>query len=235
MVHTIRQRQEAKRSRRLLSNREAQVMAVTKGRSPEEIREAYKAGIRVFGENRVQEALSKIDCFRALKNIQLHMIGHLQTNKAKEAVSFFDVIESVDSMHLLAKIHDEARKQNKPMRIFIQVNISRDPKKFGVMPDRLFELLRNAHGYTSTGFLIIDGLMTMVEHTKDPEARRPFFRKMKELFDELRSLFSEGHIEHAPLRYLSMGMSEDFDIALEEGANLIRLGRIIFERPGSLR
>ena len=156
------------------------------------------------------------------------MIGHLQSNKVKDAVSMFDVIESVDSLQLFAKIHDEAKRQNKPMRVFIQINVSRDPKKFGILPDAVFEFFRNAHAYLSTGFIIVDGLMTIVEHTASIEARRPLFRRMKELFDELKSLFPEGHIEHCPLRYLSMGMSEDFVIALEEGANIIRLGRALF-------
>lgn len=205
------------------------LMAVTKGRSTEEIKEAYQCGIRLFSENKVQEAKGKIEFFRQLKGSELHMIGHLQSNKVHDAVSLFDAIESVDSLPLLAKIHDEAKKQRKPMRIFIQVNISKDPKKFGVMPSQLFELLRNAHAFLSTGFLIVDGLMTIVEHTSDIEARRPFFRKMNELFRELHSLFPDGHIEHYPLRYLSMGMSEDFEIAIQEGANFIRLGRAIFD------
>lgn len=205
-------------------------MAVTKGRSPEEILIAYDAGIRIFGENRVQEAKQKILFFHSLPDIEIHMIGHLQSNKARDAVSMFDVIESVDSLALLGKIHDEAKRQNRPMRVFIQINISKDRKKFGILPDDIFEFFRNAHAYLSTGFIIVDGLMTIVEHTPQIEARRPLFKEMKGLFDDLKSLFPEGHIEHFPLRYLSMGMSEDFVIALEEGANLVRLGRALFEK-----
>jgi PLP dependent protein len=209
------------------------LMAVTKNRSPEQIERAFQEGCRVFGENRVQEATLKLETFEGFRQkdpkTELHMIGHLQTNKAKEAVEIFDVIQSVDSLKLLAKIHAEAEKQKKPIRIFLQVNVSNDPKKFGIPSSEIFEVLRNAHRYLSSGFIIVDGFMTIVEQTEDPEDRRPFFKKLKSLRDEILSFFPENAIEHIPLRYLSMGMSEDFEIAVSEGANLVRLGRVIFE------
>lgn len=205
------------------------LVCVTKERSQNEIMEAYSAGLRVFGENRIQEALTKFEKLNFQAKTEFHMIGHLQTNKVKDAVSIFDMIQSIDSLRLLEKIEEEAQKQNRRMRVLVQINVSKDPKKFGIMQEEILEFFKQANSLLFSEWISIEGLMTIVEHTKNIEARKPFFRQMKRIFDDLKSLLQEGRIENIEMKYLSMGMSEDFEIAIEEGANMIRVGRAVFE------
>ena len=205
------------------------LVAVTKGRSSDQVLSAYKAGVKIFGENRVQEAQKKYALLPVPRTqYELHMIGHLQTNKVKNAVFLFDMIQSVDSLRLLRSIELEARRIGKVMRVLIQVNISKDPKKYGIMPEYLFEFFRQAHELLCSPYLVVEGLMTIVEHTEDVEKRRPYFRAMKNIFDDIKNLFDNEHIENVRMRYLSMGMSEDFEVAVSSGANMVRVGRALF-------
>lgn len=206
--------------------KEVKLMVVSKGRNFEEIKMVSASGLHLFGENRVQETIEKWK--QRDFSSELHMIGHLQTNKVKEAIKLFDVIDSVDSFKLFLAIHQEAAKLRKKVSVFIQINVSKDPRKFGILPENILQFFREANPLLTTGHIEIRGLMTIVEHTKSIEARRPFFKEMKKIFDELRALFEEGHIEHINMEHLSMGMSEDFEIAVEEGATIIRVGRAIF-------
>ncbi|MEK7529079.1 MAG: YggS family pyridoxal phosphate-dependent enzyme [Patescibacteria group bacterium] len=210
------------------------LVAVTKGRSVDDVMNLVSLGVRVFGENRVQEAREKFENLKNRTDIELHMIGRLQSNKVREAVGLFDVIQSIDSLKLLEIVSHEAFKIGKKMRVFIQINASKDPAKTGVMPDAIFEFFRNAHEVLCEGSVVVEGLMTIVEHTPDIEARRPFFTKMKKIFDDLREIFppdrvTANYIEHVNLQHLSMGMSDDFEVAIEEGATMVRIGRLLFE------
>lgn len=187
-------------------------MAVTKNRTIPQIKEAIQAGITCIGENRVQEAAQKLPLLPS--SVEKHFIGHLQTNKVKQAVELFDVIESVDSLRLAKKISEEAVLQNKTMTVFLEINIANDPRKYGLTPDQARTLLPQ---FQTLSNLKISGLMTIVPYFKNPEQTRPFFKKMKKLQTELN------------LPELSMGMSNDYHIAIKEGSTIMRLGTVIFE------
>ncbi len=191
---------------------EIELVAVTKNRTVTEIEAAIAAGATIIGENRIQEAQEK---FPKLKiPVTKHFIGHLQTNKAKPAVELFDMIESVDSLRLAHKINDEAAKQNKKIPILLEVNIAKDPNKFGLNKT---ELRDNLPKLQTLPNLEIRGLMTIVPYFKNPEEARPYFRQMKTLQTKLN------------LKELSMGMTNDYEIAAQEGATIVRIGSAIFE------
>jgi len=183
------------------------LVAATKTRTVNEISHAIKAGITAIGENYVQEAESKLE----LKGqVRFHCIGHLQRNKVKKAVRIFDVIQTVDSF----RIADEINKRSLTrMPVFIEVNIAGEHQKHGICPEDLMQFIKDI---SSLGNLDVQGLMTMGPFFKQKESYRPLFRKMKELFDR------------TSLKYLSMGMSDSYDIAIEEGANVVRIGTKIF-------
>lgn len=196
---------------------EVRVLAVSKTRSPDVIREAAGAGLVDFGENRVQEARQKIPlCPDALS---WHLIGHLQTNKVKDAVSLFNLIQSVDSLKLLLAIETAAEAAGRVMPVFLEVNVSGEGSKFGLAPEAVPGILQAAN---SLRRVEIQGLLTMPPLAEDPEHARQFFRALRELRDRWRQ---ETGFE---LRELSMGMSHDFEVAVEEGATWIRLGSILF-------
>src|SRR6266404_295238 len=203
------------------------LMAVTKTVTPERLREAYDAGLRVFGENRIQEFAGKIDALHDLSDAEWHMIGHLQTNKATKAVELFRHIDSVDSVRLAHKLNDAATEVHKRVSVLIEINIGGENAKSGVAPDsaELQELLNSASELTALEF---HGLMTVPPYNEDPERSRPYFRKMRELFDQLAS----RNIPALRMEVLSMGMSHDFEVAIEEGSTCVRIGTAIFgERP----
>lgn len=187
------------------------LIAVTKNRALTEINQAIQAGVTCIGENRIQEAAQK---FPHLPLIEKHFIGHLQTNKIKLAVELFDVIESVDSLRLAQKISEEAIKQNKTMTIFLEINIAADPQKYGLTPAEALTISPQIQALPN---LKLRGLMTIVPYFDDPEQTRPFFKSMKQLQTKLN------------LPELSMGMSNDYLIALKEGATIVRIGTVIFE------
>ena len=203
------------------------LMAVTKTVPPERIGEAYAAGIRWFGENRVREFAGKLDAIGDRQDAHWHMIGHLQSNKARRAIELFDAVDSVDSLHLARKLNLAAEGLGKKVAVLIEINIAGEASKSGLAADssEFEDLLAAAPELASLHF---QGLMTVPPYSEEAENSRPYFRKMRELFD---------HIQHRRLtsihmNVLSMGMSHDFQVALEEGATCVRLGTAIFgERP----
>lgn len=203
------------------------LIAVTKTVPPEQIREAYAAGIRWFGENRVTEFAAKVDRIGDRQDAHWHMIGHLQSNKARRAIELFDAVDSVDSIRLARKLNLAAQELGKKVAVLIEINIAGEASKSGLAADssELEDLLAAAPELASLDF---QGLMTVPPYSEEAENSRPYFRKMRELFD---------HIQHRRLtsihmNVLSMGMSHDFQVALEEGATCVRLGTAIFgERP----
>jgi hypothetical protein len=188
------------------------IVAVTKGVEPQDIKIALDAGVRHVGENRIQEAKSKIVCLSALElHPTWHMVGHLQTNKVKTAVEIFDIIHSIDSVRLAESVSKRAQSI---FPVLLQVNISGEGTKSGFS---MTELPKAAEEVAGLPNLEVKGLMTIAPFVKDPEEVRPIFRRLRQLRDSLG------------LEHLSMGMSDDFEIAVEEGATLVRIGRAIFK------
>lgn len=192
------------------------LVAVTKNHGVELMREAIDAGAKNIGENRVQEASEKFQ--KLNREVTRHLIGHLQTNKAKQAVKLFDLIESVDSQHLAAAIDKAAAQIGKVQDILIQVNLARETQKSGVLLEDLNALISFVDGLKN---LRLRGLMMIAPNFPDVERCRPLFAQMRKLFDELKT-------SRANFDFLSMGMTHDYKIAVEEGANVVRLGTAIF-------
>lgn len=199
------------------------LMAVTKTFPPEIIREAYAAGQRLFGENRVQEFAEKVPSLADLPGIEFHLIGHLQSNKAAKAAQIFAGIDSVDSLHLAEKLNVAAEKTSKRLPVLIEINLGGEAAKSGVAPGspELEALLSAAPRLEHLEFR---GLMSLPPFMADPEAGRPYFRSLRELRDRIatRKLPAVG------MDTLSMGMSHDFEIAIEEGSTCVRVGTAIF-------
>ena len=194
--------------------------AVTKTRSPEEINKAIQAGITDIGENKVQEILDKYDAVN--NNVNWHMIGHLQTNKVKYIIDKVKMIHSVDSLKLAKEIDNRAVQNGIVMDILIQVNPANEESKSGVASEETENLISGILGKCEN--IRIRGLMTIAPFAEDPEEIRMYFKKVKELYDR----FSDIEDKKLDLRYLSMGMSHDFRVAVEEGANIVRIGSAIF-------
>ncbi len=200
---------------------EIKLVAVTKTVDVPEIIEAIQAGALILGENRVQEAEKKITELRAQNTdlkTQWHLIGNLQKNKAKTAVRLFDLIHSVDSAALVEEINNHARKMGKKQRILVQVKLSDEEAKHGIMENNLMDLLTKI---ANMDCLKLEGLMTMPPYFEDPEKARPYFSRLKQLADKA---IDKG----STIKELSMGMSNDFEVAIEEGATLVRVGTAIF-------
>jgi hypothetical protein len=199
------------------------LMAVSKTFPPEAIHQAYETGIRVFGENRVQEFAGKANALKTLKEARWHMIGHLQTNKAAKAAELFNAVDSVDSLKLAEKLNDAARSHSKTLRILLEVNVGGEAAKTGLpaASPELEDLLAAAPRLTS---LEIRGLMTIPPFTDDPQAARPYFRKLRELRDNIAA----RRLPAVRMETLSMGMSHDFEVAIEEGSTCVRVGTAIF-------
>jgi len=200
--------------------KDIKLVAVTKTVDPSKIKEAIKAGVTIVGENYVQEAKEKIA--QIDHDIQWHMIGHLQTNKAKHAVKLFDMIQSVDSLRLAEELNKQAKRLGTVVKILIQVNVSGEESKFGVSPQGIHSLISQISNKMEN--LSIQGLMTMPPYFNDPERTRPYFRALRELRDRIVS----SEIRNVTLGELSMGMSNDYEIAIEEGATIVRIGTAIF-------
>lgn len=200
--------------------KEVTLVAVTKTHPEETVRRAAEAGLTVFGENRVQEGVRKIEALRAdFPKLSWRLIGRLQSNKAKSAVKYFEEIQSVDRVSLLDVLSREAGGANRVLPIYLEVNVGGESSKAGVEPGELNALLREAAG--KPGLRVV-GLMTVPPFSEDAEASRPFFRELKALRD--RCSAETG----VPLPGLSMGMSHDFEIAIEEGATVVRVGTALF-------
>ncbi len=197
------------------------LLAVTKGIDLEQIRKIYDLGLRDFGENRIHESEIKIRSFQK-DDISWHFIGHLQTNKAKDAVRLFRLIHSLDSLRLANSINSEASALGKVQDVLIEVNTSGEVSKYGIRPDEVRDFLLSIQGLNN---ISIKGLMTMAPIVDDKEMARPYFKILRDLFDELKAM----KIRNADFKYLSMGMSQDFEVAIEEGANIVRIGTALFK------
>ncbi len=193
------------------------IVAVSKLHPSDAVNEAARLGIKNFGENKVQEAKAKIPM--CISGITWHLIGHLQTNKARDAVELFDMIHSVDSLKLAEELNKRAEKIEKKIPILIEVNVSGEISKFGYVPELLIGEIGKI---ASMPNLKLQGLMTIAPFTENPEAIRPVFRQLRELKERCEQLLNQ------PLPHLSMGMSNDYEIAIEEGATLVRIGTAIF-------
>jgi PLP dependent protein len=195
------------------------LVGAAKTRTPYEIMEAIDAGLTIVGENYVQEAeqaFSKIG-----NRVKWHMIGHLQKNKVNKAVSIFDMIETIDSIKLCTLVDKACRDIGKTLPVLIEINSGEENQKTGVMPARAIPLIKEI---TTLANIQVMGLMTMGPFTIDPEALRPCFRRTREIFD----LVKEEGINGVEMKYLSMGMSDSYKVAIEEGANLVRIGTRLF-------
>jgi len=199
------------------------IVAVTKKRTISEINEALDAGITDIGESRLQEAKEKIP--HLPKNITKHFIGRLQTNKVREVVRLFDVIQSVDSLKLAEKISEECEKIKKTMPILIQVNTSGESQKGGVKPDELMGLIEKTSELPN---IRVEGLMTIAIHSDNEDEVRECFEKLKQKFMNIKSKI-EVRKSKFDFKWLSMGMSEDYRLAVEEGTNMVRIGSGLFE------
>ncbi len=218
------QTQIAAAARRASRNpEEITLMAVSKTFPVESIREAYAAGLRVFGENRVQEFAGKKDALRDLADATWHLIGHLQTNKAAKATELFDAVDSVDSLRMAEKLNAAAKSAEKILPILIEINVGGEAAKSGLAPNssELNQILQSAAKWPN---LKIQGLMTVPPYTEDPEESRPYFRQLREIRDNIAT----RALPKIEMRVLSMGMSHDFEIAIEEGSTCVRVGTAIF-------
>ena len=208
---------------------EIALMSVSKTFPVEPIREAYAAGLRVFGESRVQEFTAKAGALRDLGGAEWHLIGHLQSNKAAKAAELFDAVDSVDSVRMAEKLNACAESAGKILSVLIEINVGGESAKSGVAPgsgqneneDELERILRGAPRWRN---LKIRGLMTVPPYTEDPEGSRPYFRQLRQIRDRIaaRALPQIG------AAVLSMGMSHDFEVAIEEGSTCVRVGTAIF-------
>ncbi len=211
-VERVRQRIVATCAKIKVDPDKITIVCVTKGRPVEQILEAVNSGLKDIGENRVQEALEK---YKEIPGVEWHMVGHLQSNKVRDAVKIFSLIHSVDSVTLVKEIDKQAAKINKVQDILLEVKTSPEPSKFGINPEILDDVVAEIKGLKN---IKIKGLMTIAPLVDNVDEARPYFAKFRELRDKLN-----------PSWLLSMGMSDDFQIAIEEGANIVRIGRVIFE------
>lgn len=192
-------------------------MAVSKNQPPSRVAEAAAAGLTLFGENRIQEARLKIP--RCPSRLEWHFIGHLQTNKARDAAGLFSVVQGVDSLALAHELQKQATKQARSLPILLEINVAGESSKFGWNPQQVLEEIAELNDLSR---LEIHGLMTIAPYAVDPERVRPVFRRLRELRDRCADLLG------APLPVLSMGMSGDLEVAIEEGATLVRVGTALF-------
>jgi len=216
-VEAIQQRIAAACERARREPASVTLIAVTKTQPPDVVGAAARLGLSLFGENKVQEAKAKIPLCPA--RLRWHMVGHLQTNKCRDAVELFEMVQSVDSLHLAEELNKRADQAAKTLPILLEVNAVGEASKFGCRPDQLLADLERINALPR---LAIHGLMTVPPWTPDPEKVRPVFRQMRELKQRCEQLLG------APLPHLSMGMSGDFEVAVEEGATMVRIGTALF-------
>lgn len=212
-IESVRQRIARSAEKAGRDPQEITFMAVTKTATVDQVKEGIECGLKDFGENRVQVAAQKIPCLSIYTDIKWHMIGHLQTNKVKQAVELFHLVHSVDSIKLANEMNLRAIEVQKTVPVFVEINVSGEETKYGIKEgeaEGLTEEIRRLKG------LELRGLMTMAPYSGDPEASRPYFKKLKLMAESLK------------LKELSMGMSGDFEVAIEEGATILRVGSAIF-------
>lgn len=212
------------RFKNILNNENVTLIAVSKTHPFELVLEAYSEGVKNFGENKVQEMVDKFE--QLPKDINWHMIGHLQRNKVKYIASFVHLIHSVDSERLLQEIDKQGQKVGRVINCLLQVHIAKEETKFGLSEEELYALLDNPE-VQQLKHVQITGLMGMATNTEDGELIRQEFRYLKSLFDQLKLNYQLGNIS---MHELSMGMSSDYTIALEEGSTMVRVGSAIFGR-----
>jgi PLP dependent protein len=227
-IARVRERIAAAARRAARNPDEIILMGVSKTFPIERIREAYAAGLRVFGENRVQEFAGKAGALRDMLNTEWHLIGHLQTNKAAKAAELFDAVDSVDSVRMAEKLNAFAESAGKTLSVLIEINVGGEKAKSGVAPssdeqgsDELEQILRGAPRW---GNLKINGLITVPPYTEDPEGSRAYFRHLRQIRDSITA----RRLPQVSMAALSMGMSHDFEVAIEEGATCVRVGTAIF-------
>ena len=199
--------------------RDVELVAAAKARTPEEVREAVEAGVKIIGENYVQEAAEALSLVG--RAARWHFIGHLQKNKVKKAVEIFDIIETVDSVDLAEEIDRRSCAAGKVMTVFIEINSGREPQKFGVMPEEALDVAEKISAFPN---IKIKGIMTMGPFSGDPEDARPYFVETRKVFEEIKAAGIAG----VEMQYLSMGMTNSYQVAIEEGANIVRIGTKIF-------
>jgi len=195
------------------------LVAVIKTVEAERVGQAISAGVKILGENYVQEAQKKIEILG--HNVAWHFIGHLQTNKAKAAMHLFDLIHSVDSLNLAKELNKQAQQQGKVLPVLLQVNLSGETTKFGAREKEIFQVIEELSAMEG---LLVKGLMTMPPYFEDPEASRPYYVELRKLGERL----AQQKLSRISIEELSMGMSNDFEVAIEEGATLVRVGTAIF-------
>ncbi len=223
-LRNIRQRITAACERAKRDPNSVTLMGVTKGQPPELVAEAAKLGLTLFGENKVQEARAKIPLCPG--RLRWHMIGHLQSNKCRDAVELFEMIQGVDSLSLAQEINKRAEQAARTMPVLLEINIAGEASKFGYQPERMLAELAQINALPR---IEVHGLMAVPPWTPDPEKVRPAFRQLRELKQRCDEALG------APLPQLSMGMSGDFEVAIEEGATMVRVGTAIFgARAGSI-
>jgi len=228
-IAEVRQRVAAAAHRAGRDPEKIVLMAVSKTFPPERIREAYNAGLRIFGENRVQEFSGKAAALRDLHEAEWHMIGHLQSNKAAAAAEAFAAIDSLDSLKLAEKLNASAARLGKKLGVLIEINVGGETAKSGLSPDsdEVEELLSAAPRLERLEFR---GLMTVPPFAEDAREVRPYFRKLRALRDQLAA----QHFPAVFMDVLSMGMSHDFEVAIEEGSTSVRVGTAIFGQRAKL-
>jgi pyridoxal phosphate enzyme (YggS family) len=202
---------------------EITLIAISKTFPAESIRKAYASGLRIFGESRVQEFAGKAEALNDLQNVEWHMIGHLQTNKAAKAVQLFHTVDSVDSLHLAEKLNSAAQAAGKNLPALVEINVGGEAPKTGIAPDsqELENILQTASRLTH---LEIRGLMTVPPFTENPEGARTIFQRLCQLRDQIAG----RNLPSVSMKVLSMGMSHDFEVAIEEGSTCVRVGTAIF-------
>jgi len=223
IVENLREVRERVVAAALRGNRnpgEISIIAVTKNQTIDTIKEGIQAGINIIGENRVQELIDK---YQVIGNqVQWHLIGHLQTNKVKYIVDKVQLIHSLDSLGLAEEIEKRAAQASTIVNVLIQVNVSGEESKFGIEPSEVLVFTEEISKRFER--VKVKGLMTIAPFVEDPEETRPFFRQLRQLSEQVNAAGIPG----VDMDYLSMGMTNDFEIAVEEGANLVRIGRAIF-------
>lgn len=222
ILSEVNRKIEAAARRAHRSPEDVEIIAVTKTHGPDVVREAWEAGLSIMGENKVQEAAWKKES--SLTGPSWHLIGHLQTNKVRAALSLFDFIHSVDSLKLVDRLETVAEELGVNTSILLELNVSGEKSKTGMNPQELDETIRAL--LERCPRLTLEGFMTMAPFSENPEDARPYFRRLRELRDETEKRYGLS------LPRLSMGMSGDYEVAIEEGATWVRLGTVLFgERP----
>jgi pyridoxal phosphate enzyme (YggS family) len=221
-IARVRERIDAAARRAGRDPQSIALMAVSKTHPADVIREAYTAGQRLFGENRVQEFAEKHAAIADLGDADFHLIGHLQSNKSNKTAELFHAVDSVDSLRLAERLNSAAAASGKTLRILIEINVGGEEAKSGLAPEspEIGQILAAAPRLAN---LEIHGVMTVPPYTEDPEGARPYFRRLRELRDDLA-----GRYPQVNLAELSMGMSHDFEVAIAEGSTCVRVGTAIF-------